>query len=241
MAEELGSLLASTAVVKKLGHHRDKCPQLRETASQIHPKQQWVYYEIPEVDPGTTGEPVDSSWLVGASGNESVLEVQVEVQLHQFLIDSGARLSLVKPGVSQTEVRPTDTAARGITGTKLKSLGNQTIEIKLGNRTYQHEFLVTPLDVDYSGVLGLHLETFGGQGGPMLKRPNHRAEALRTQCLIYTTVIRHWSQHPSFAMGGESRDWSPRKYPQGMDTEIRRGRTREPGSRGTESRLSCFS
>jgi hypothetical protein len=94
---------------------------------------------------------------VGASGNELLLEVEVENQLHRFLIDSGASLSLVKPGISQAEVRPTNTAARGITGAKLKSLGNQTIEIKLGNRIYQHEFLVTPLNVEYSGVLGLDI------------------------------------------------------------------------------------
>jgi len=48
-------------------------------------------------------------------------------------------------------------AARGITGTKLKSLGNQTIDIKLSNKTYPQEFLVIPLDVDYRGVLGLDI------------------------------------------------------------------------------------
>ena len=57
---------------------------------------------------------------MGASGNELLLEVQVEGELHQFLIDSGASLSLVKPGVSQAEVKPTDVAARGITDTKLE-------------------------------------------------------------------------------------------------------------------------
>ena len=70
---------------------------------------------------------------MGASGNELLLEVEVEGQLHQFLVDSGASLNVVKPGVSQAEVRPTNTAARGITGTQLKSLGTQIIEIKLGN------------------------------------------------------------------------------------------------------------
>ena len=51
----------------------------------------------------------------------------MEGELHQFLIDLGASLSLVKPGVSQTEIKPTDLAARGIMGTKLKSLGVQEI------------------------------------------------------------------------------------------------------------------
>jgi len=31
----------------------------------------------------------------------------------------------------------------------------QEVEIQLGNRIYTHEFLVTSLDVDYSGVFGL--------------------------------------------------------------------------------------
>ena len=51
-------------------------------------------------------------------------------------------LGLVKPGVSQAEVKPTDLAARGITGTKLKSIGTQDIEFRLGNRVYTHEFFV---------------------------------------------------------------------------------------------------
>jgi len=81
----------------------------------------------------------------------------VEGEPHQFLIDSGASLSLVKPGVSLVVIKPMDLAARGITGTKLKSLGTQEIEIELGRRVYAHEFLVTPLDVEYSGVLRLDI------------------------------------------------------------------------------------
>ena len=81
----------------------------------------------------------------------------MEGKLHQFLIDSGANLSLVKPGVNQAEIKPTDLAARGITGTKLKSIRIQEIEIKSGNLTYTHEFLVIPLAVEYSGVLGLDI------------------------------------------------------------------------------------
>jgi hypothetical protein len=81
----------------------------------------------------------------------------VEGELHRFLIDSGASLSLVKPGVSRAEIKPTDLAARGIAGTKLKSMRVQEIEVKLGNRIYLHEFLVTPLDVEYSGVFCLDI------------------------------------------------------------------------------------
>jgi hypothetical protein len=81
----------------------------------------------------------------------------LELETHQFLIDSGASLSLEKPGVSRAETNPMDLAARGITGSKLKSIGTQEIEIKLGNRIYLHEFLVTPLDVGYSSRLGIDI------------------------------------------------------------------------------------
>ena len=94
---------------------------------------------------------------MGASGHELLLEVEVEGQPHLFLIDSGASVSLVKPGISRAEVFSTNMAARGITGTKLKSLGSQEIKFILGKREYVHEFLVTPLDVEYSGVFGLDL------------------------------------------------------------------------------------
>jgi hypothetical protein len=114
------------------------------------PKQSRVGDEVPEVDPGTASEPINDTSVVGASGSELLLEVQVEGVTLQFLVDSGASLSLVKPGVSQAEVRLTELAARGITGTKLKSVGTQDIGIQVGNRVYVHEFLVTHLDVEYS-------------------------------------------------------------------------------------------
>jgi hypothetical protein len=138
----------------KTGHRRDGCFQLTGNKSgNSNPNNS----EIPEVEPVATGEPLNSSLLAGASGNELLLEVEVEGEFHQFLVDSGASLSLVKPGVSQAEVCPTNTAARGITGIKLKSLGTQIIEIKLGKKIYTHESVLTPLDVEYSGVLGLDI------------------------------------------------------------------------------------
>jgi len=66
-------------------------------------------------------------------------------------------VSLIKPGVSQAEIAPTDLAAMGITGATLKSLGTQEVEIQLGKRTYTHEFLVTPLGVVCNGVFALYL------------------------------------------------------------------------------------
>jgi hypothetical protein len=40
-----------------------------------------------------------------------------------MLVDSGAGVSVMKPGIVTSKVRATKTAARGITGTKLKIMG----------------------------------------------------------------------------------------------------------------------
>jgi hypothetical protein len=82
---------------------------------------------------------------VGASGNELLLKVHVEGNLHRFLVDSEASLRLIKSGFISAEIKLTDLAARGITGTKLKSIGTQEVEIVMGNRIYTHEFLVPHL------------------------------------------------------------------------------------------------
>jgi hypothetical protein len=103
----------------KLGHRRDQCPQLVGSKEIVTSKPQRID-EIPLVDTSTIKEPLDSSLLVGASGQKLLLEVEMEGQ-HQFLIYSGTRLSLVKLGVSQSEVQPTNMAAKGITSTTLNS------------------------------------------------------------------------------------------------------------------------
>jgi len=88
------------------------------------PKQSRVGSEIPETDTDIAGQSLDDSLVVGATGNEMLLKVQVEGEPQQFLIDSGASLSLVKPGVNPAIIKPTDLAARGDHGNEIKKFGN---------------------------------------------------------------------------------------------------------------------
>jgi hypothetical protein len=71
------------------------------------------------------------------------------------LVDSGASLSVMKPGIDTSDFRTTRTAARGIMGTKLKILGTQEILFRVGKMIFTHEFLIAPLDTEYSSVLGV--------------------------------------------------------------------------------------
>jgi len=79
----------------------------------------------------------------------------------------------MKPGISSSELHPTQTAAKGIAGNKLKTTGTQIITFWVGNKTFKHELLIAPLDVVYSGILGVD----------MLKRMEVKAD-LRTSTLV---------------------------------------------------------
>jgi predicted aspartyl protease len=92
---------------------------------------------------------------VDAPELEFLLEIEINGLNNRVLIDSGASLSMIKPGIINTELRPTSTATRGITATKLKTNGTQNVTFKVCKRTYDHDILVAPLDAEYSGILGV--------------------------------------------------------------------------------------
>jgi hypothetical protein len=48
-------------------------------------------------------------------------------------------------------------AAQGITGNKLKTNITQVITFQVGRKTFKHKFLIAPLDVEYSGILGVYV------------------------------------------------------------------------------------
>jgi hypothetical protein len=58
---------------------------------------------------------------------ELFLEIEIEGKYHLVLDDLGASLSVMKPGVISSELEPTHTAARGITGNTVRTTGTQTI------------------------------------------------------------------------------------------------------------------
>jgi len=45
------------------------------------------------------------------------------------MVDTGAMVSLIQPGISKAQVQPCDVKARGVTGTQLEVLGEQEIRV----------------------------------------------------------------------------------------------------------------
>jgi len=62
------------------------------------------------------------------------LEIEKEGNCHFVLLDSGANLSVMKPGISSSKLQPTQTAATGITGNKLKTTGTHVFTFRVRRR-----------------------------------------------------------------------------------------------------------
>jgi hypothetical protein len=76
-----------------------------------------------------------------------------------FMVDTGAMVSLIQPGISKAQVQSCGVKARGVTDTKLEILGEQEIEFVIKNQDYylifKHTFIVSPLGCCSSGILGM--------------------------------------------------------------------------------------
>ena len=90
---------------------------------------------------------------------EPVLTLEIQGEECEFMVDTGAMVSLVQPGISKAQVHPCDVKARGVTGTQLDILGEQEVKFTLRNKdyfmTFEHTFIVSPLVRCSSGILGM--------------------------------------------------------------------------------------
>jgi hypothetical protein len=50
------------------------------------------------------------------------------------MVDTGAMVSLIQPGVNKAQLHSCDVKARGVTGTQLQVLGEQEIECVIRNQ-----------------------------------------------------------------------------------------------------------
>ena len=90
---------------------------------------------------------------------EPILTLEVGEKDFEFMVATGALVSVIEPGISRAHVLPCYVRARGIRGTQLEVLGEQELEFTLRNQEYSssfvHTFLVSPLKRCSSGILGM--------------------------------------------------------------------------------------
>jgi len=86
-------------------------------AEESVPKRPGFDVQVPNAKAAAEGQEVGLSH-VGATGLQLLLEIEIEGKRHFVLVDSGASLSVMKPEISSSNIQPTLTAAKGITGKK---------------------------------------------------------------------------------------------------------------------------
>jgi hypothetical protein len=73
---------------------------------------------------------------VDPAGRKLLLGIEIDAMVHQVLVDTGASVSVMKPGIAASEIRTMQTTALGITGAKLRITGIQMITFKVGKRNF---------------------------------------------------------------------------------------------------------
>lgn len=87
---------------------------------------------------------------------ELLVIVNVEGRPVQLIVDTGATVSVLKPGVSNSKLQETEVAAKGVTGHRLLTEGSQEVPLEfLNGECIRHRFMICPLSVKQDGILGL--------------------------------------------------------------------------------------
>jgi hypothetical protein len=90
---------------------------------------------------------------------EPLLTIEIGGEEFVFMVDTDAMVSLRQPNISNAQVRACDVQARGVTGTRLDILGEQSVEFTIRHKdyfaTFTHTFVVSPLKRCSSGILGM--------------------------------------------------------------------------------------
>jgi len=71
-----------------------------------------------------------------------------------LIIDTGSDVCILKPGISDANIRDTTLRPYGVTRETLEVKGWQTVSLGLGGRKFDHMFLVGPLLMEAAGLLG---------------------------------------------------------------------------------------
>jgi predicted aspartyl protease len=90
---------------------------------------------------------------------EPVLTIEIEGERYVSMVDTGAMVSLIQPGISKAQRQTCDIKARGVSGTQLVILGEKEVEFMICDRDFAlsfiHTFVVSRLTRCSSGILGM--------------------------------------------------------------------------------------
>ena len=74
--------------------------------------------------------------------------------MRSLIIDTGSNVSILQPGISQSDMKHSPLRPFGVTGETLQVKGQQHVSFVLGESRLDHTFLVCSLPTDAAGLLG---------------------------------------------------------------------------------------
>lgn len=90
--------------------------------------------------------------------NQLLVDLIVGRKPCRFLIDTGAMISIMKPGISQNRMCRSDIVARGATGDEFVVFGLQKVCLTFLNKdTVYHDLVIADLKTSYDGLIGIDL------------------------------------------------------------------------------------
>jgi hypothetical protein len=93
---------------------------------------------------------------------EARLQAMIGGYKREFIAYSGAGVSILKPGVYYSKIRPTEHSTMAATGNVLDFIGEQDVPLALNGRTYGHTFCVNYFLVQTDEILGMNFLTATG-------------------------------------------------------------------------------
>jgi len=90
------------------------------------------------------------------------IQAKVNGLKREFIVDSGAGVSIIKPGVYRSKIRPTATSTMAATGHILDFIGEQDVPLPLNGRNYGHTICVNFFPIKTEGILGMDFLTATG-------------------------------------------------------------------------------
>ncbi|KAJ4430800.1 hypothetical protein ANN_19391 [Periplaneta americana] len=132
-------------------------------ASATVPKRDRSYEENPVVG----AELQSHSVLVAPSAlNEVVSEPRVDLEIEgkiwEFVVDTGATVSLIKPTVSSALITESDVVIRGANGQKVKTFGTQTVKFLMGSEQFEFKFVISDIRISAAGIIGMEFLRYVG-------------------------------------------------------------------------------
>jgi hypothetical protein len=81
------------------------------------------------------------------------ISVRIEGLVRDLIVDTGSNISILQPGISNSELKFSDSRPYGVTGETLDIKGRQTVYFITGGRKVSHQFLVCSLPTEAAGLI----------------------------------------------------------------------------------------